>query len=87
MSSFHLVLPAVFVGSIRRGITTIPTRARGALIENSAISVVMTVAMLLTILERVPDITLLTPLMSVFILVMMSPCFSVVKKEWGIYCR
>ncbi|MBQ3866148.1 MAG: C39 family peptidase, partial [Clostridia bacterium] len=40
----------------------VPTRARGALIENSAISVVMTVAMLLTIPERVPDMTLLTPL-------------------------
>ena len=46
-----------------------------------ATRVVTTVAMLLTILERVPLITVLTPLMSVFMRVIMSPCFSVVKKE------
>ena len=31
--------------------------------------------------------TVLTPLISEFIRVMMSPCFSEVKKEWGICCR
>ena len=55
--------------------------------ESRATRVVTTVAALLTMLESVPLMTVLTPLMSVFIRVMMSPCFSVVKKEWGIYCR
>ena len=55
--------------------------------ENSATSVVTTVAILLTMLESVPEMTELTPEMSVFMRVMMSPCFSVAKKEWGMCCR
>ena len=42
---------------------------------------------MLTTLASVPEITELTPEMSVFMRVMMSPCFSVVKKEWGMCCR
>ena len=64
-----------------------PTIASCQLMVKSATSVVITVATLDTTLESVPEITLLTPLMSVFIRVMMSPCFSVVKKECGMYCR
>ena len=56
-----------------------PTSASCQLMLNSAASVVTTVAMLLTMLLSVPEITLLTPLMSVFMRVMMSPCFSVAK--------
>ena len=67
--------------------TAIPTAARGTLMLKSAISVVTTVAMLLTMFESVPLMTELTPLMSVFMRVMMSPCFSLVKKECGMYCR
>ena len=48
---------------------------------------VTTVAMLDTIFVSVLEMIVLTPLMSVFILVMMSPCFSVVKKECGMLCR
>ena len=75
------------VGRISRGMTAMPTRASFQLMENRATRVVTTVAVLLTMLDRVPLMTELTPLMSVFMRVMMSPCFSVVKKEWGIYCR
>ena len=57
------------------------------LMENRATRVVTTVAMLETMLERVPEITELTPEMSVFMRVMMSPCFSVAKKEWGMCWR
>ena len=81
LSSNQRVLPALRVGRISRGMMAIPTRASCQLMENSATNVVMTVAVLLTILERVPLITVLTPLISVFIRVMISPCFSVVKKE------
>ena len=84
---FHLVRPAVLVGSTRSGITAMPTSASGALMLKSATRVVMTVATLLTMFESVPLITELTPLMSVFMRVMMSPCFSVVKNECGMYCR
>ena len=64
-----------------------PTMASFQLMEKSATSVVTTVAMLLTMLESVPEMTELTPLMSVFMRVMMSPCFSVEKKEWGMCWR
>ena len=40
-----------------------------------------------TMLESVPEMTVLTPLMSVFMRVMISPCFSEVKKAWGMRCR
>ena len=84
---FQRVRPAVLVGSTKSGMTAIPTSARGALMLKSATRVVMTVATLLTMLESVPLMTELTPLISVFMRVMMSPCFSVVKNECGMYCR
>ena len=87
LSSFHRVLPTVLVGRISSGMMTIPTMASCQLMENSATSVVTTVATLLTMLLRVPEITLLTPLMSVFMRVMMSPCFSAAKKAWGMCWR
>ena len=59
----------------------IPTIASFQLMVNKATNVVTTVTALLTIEDRVPLITELTPLISVFIRVMISPCFSVVKKE------
>ena len=59
----------------------VDSKASCQLIEKSAIKVVTTVAVLLTILARVPLITVLTPLISVFIRVIISPCFSVVKNE------
>ena len=55
--------------------------------ENSATRVVITVATLLTTCVRVPLMTELTPLMSVFMRVTMSPCFSVVKNACGMCCR
>ena len=55
--------------------------------EKSATNVVTTVATLLTICVSVPEITELTPEISVFMRVTMSPCFSVVKKACGICCR
>ena len=64
-----------------------PTSASCQLMVNSAARVVTTVVTLLTMEDRVPEITELTPDMSVFMRVMMSPCFSVVKKAWGICCR
>ena len=84
---FQRVRPAVLVGSMSSGMTAMPTSARGTLMPKSATRVVMTVATLLTMFDRVPLMTELTPLMSVFIRVIMSPCFSVVKKECGMYCR
>ena len=71
----------------RSGIIAIPTIANFQSIENSATNVVITVAILLTMLDKVPLITVLTPLISVFILVIISPCFSVVKNECGICCK
>ena len=79
--------PTLREGMIRIGITAMPTRASGVLMAKSAISVVITVAMLLTMLLSVPEITELTPDMSVFMRVMMSPCFSEAKKAWGMCCR
>ncbi len=64
-----------------------PTSASRQLIVKSATSVVTTVAMFETMLESVPEITLLTPEMSVFMRVMMSPCFSEVKKACGMCWR
>ena len=64
-----------------------PNSASRQLMVTRAISVVATTAMLLTMLLRVPEITELTPLMSVFMRVMMSPCFSEVKKACGICWR
>ena len=64
-----------------------PTIASFQLMAKSATSVVIRVAAFETTLESVPEMTLLTPLISVFMRVMMSPCFSVVKKECGMYCR
>ena len=78
---FQRVRPAVLVGSTSSGMTAMPTRASGGLMLKSATRVVITVATLLTMFESVPLMTELTPLMSVFIRVMMSPCFSVVKNE------
>ena len=62
------------------GMTRMPTIASFQFMENRATSVVTTVAILLTMEARVLDITVDTPEISVFILVMISPCFSVVKK-------
>ena len=45
------------------------------------------VNILLTIDVSVPDITILTPLMSLFIRVIISPCFSLVKNECDICCK
>ena len=67
--------------------TRIPTSASCQLIVNSATSVVTTTTMLLTMLLSVPEITLETPLMSEFMRVMMSPCFSLVKNACGMCCR
>ena len=64
-----------------------PTSASCQLIVNSATSVVTTTAILLTMLDNVPEITLETPEMSEFMRVMMSPCFSLVKNECGMCCR
>ena len=64
-----------------------PTSASFQLMENSAKSVVATVRTLLTMLVSVPLTTLDTPEMSLFMRVMMSPCFSVVKKLCAMYCR
>ena len=69
------------------GSTANPTIASFQLIVNRATRVVIMVAMLLTTRESVPLITELTPLMSVSMRVMMSPCFSVVKNECGMCCR
>ena len=86
-SSCQRVRPTVRVGKISSGITTMPTRASCQLMENSATSVVTVTATLLTMLLRVPEMTVETPEMSVFIRVMMSPCRSPVKKAWGMCCR
>ena len=67
--------------------TTMPTMASFQLMVKRATKVVTSVAILLTMDDRVPLMTELTPEISEFILVMMSPCFSVVKKEWGMYSR
>ena len=64
-----------------------PTSASCQLMVKRATSVVTTVAMFETMLLSVPEITELTPLMSVFMRVIMSPCFSEVKKAWGMCCR
>ena len=58
-----------------------------ASILKSATIVVTTVHMLDMIFVSTELITDATPDMSEFILVMMSPCFSEVKKECGIACR
>ena len=87
LASFQRVRPTLRVGRISSGITTRPTRASCQLIVNRATRVVTTVATLLTICDRVPEMTELTPLMSVFMRVMMSPCRSVVKKAWGMCWR
>ena len=81
VNSVYRFRPALLVGRMSRGITTMPTMASCQLMENRATRVVTTVAILLTMEVSVPEMTELTPLMSVFIRVMMSPCFSVVKKE------
>ena len=75
--------PAERVGKMSSGRTAMPTIASFQLIVNSATSVVTMVATLLTTFESVPLTTELTPLMSVSMRVMMSPCFSVVKNECG----
>ena len=85
--SFRRTLPALREGMIKSGITSTPTMANCQLRVNRATRLVTTVAMALTAFDRVPEMTLETPEMSVFMRVMMSPCFSVVKKEWGMYCR
>ena len=54
---------------------------------NNATRLVTTVAVLETMFDSVPEITVLTPLISVFMRVMISPCFSEVKKACGICCR
>ena len=85
--SFQRVRPTLRVGMMRRGMTRMPTQASCQDMLNRATSVVTTVATLLTMLVRVPEITEDTPLMSLFMRVMMSPCFSEVKKAWGMCCR
>ena len=67
--------------------TTMPAIASFQLIEKRATSVVITVARFETMLLSVPEMTELTPEMSVFMRVMMSPCFSLVKNECGMCCR
>ena len=56
-------------------------------ISGTLSSVVMTVARFETTEASVPEITDETPEMSVFMRVMMSPCFSEVKKLWGMCWR
>ena len=85
--SWKRVLPTLRVGRMSSGITTMPTQASCQLIVKRATSVVTTVAMFDTTEASVPEITELTPEMSVFMRVMMSPCFSLVKKECGMCCR
>ena len=79
-NSFHLFLPADLVGSTNKGITSIPIIDKRKSILNRATTVVITVAILEMIFVRVELITLDTPEISEFILVMISPCFSEVKK-------
>ena len=86
-SSLRRTLPALRVGRMSSGSTRMPTTASLGLMEKSATSVVTTVAMLLTICVSVPEMTELTPEMSVFMRVTMSPCFSVVKNACGMRCR
>ena len=87
MAYFKRDLPALRVGAMSSGSTANPTSASFQLMVNRATSVVTMVAMLLTTFESVPLTTELTPLMSVSMRVMMSPCFSVVKNECGMCCR
>ena len=75
------------VGAMSRGNTANPTQARIQLMLKRATSVVTMVARFPTTCESVPEMTELTPLMSVSMRVMMSPCFSVVKNECGMRCR
>ena len=49
--------------------------------------VTLTASQVISVLESVPEMTELTPEMSVFMRVMMSPCFSEVKKACGMCCR
>ena len=70
-----------------RGITTMPITASFQSMESRAITVVTTVAIFDTILVSVPLMTEPTPEISVFMRVMISPCFSVVKKACGMYSR
>ena len=84
---FRRDLPAMRVGAMSSGNTASPTHASCQLKLNSATSVVTMVAILPTTRESVPEMTLLTPEMSVSMRVMMSPCFSVVKNECGMRCR
>ena len=86
-TSLRRTRPAERVGSMSSGSTARPTMASFQLIEKSATSVVATTATLETICVSVPEMTELTPLMSVFMRVTMSPCFSVVKNECGMCCR
>ena len=65
----------------------IPTSASCQLMLNRAKRVVATVSTLLTMLVRVPLTTEDTPEISLFMRVIMSPCFSVVKKLWAMYWR
>ena len=86
-TSLRRTRPAERVGRMSSGSTARPTSASFQLIEKSAMSVVMTVATLETTCVSVPEMTELTPEMSVFMRVTMSPCFSVVKNECGMCCR
>ena len=87
LSSLKRVTPTFFVGMTSRGTMAIPTRASFGLMASSAMTVVTTVATLETTDVSVPEMTLDTPSMSEFMRVMMSPCFSVVKKLCGMLCR
>ena len=78
---FQRFLPADFVGKTKRGITSMPINESLISILNKAITVVTTVHILEMIFVSVELITFATPEISEFILVMMSPCFSEVKKE------
>ena len=67
--------------------TSIPISDSFASILNKATIVVTTVQMFEMMLVNIELMTVATPEISEFILVMMSPCFSEVKKEWDIVCR
>ena len=87
LAYFQRVLPALRVGSVNSGTTTMPISARIQFFWNIAMIAIISVITLDRMLVKVLVITCCTPSMSLVMRVMISPWLLVVKKRWDIFCR